>query len=219
MENTPKPWRFIFIGLMILAGICLLAFDVWCFLNQHYREIFYTLIWIPGAIFRGFRQSFEPKRTNALMAILVIGLLLFVFNYDYSHDYAEYRAVRCNAHFGPQFNPRRLQIGAPVIPAGWRSFMNEPGFVDWYAKNDKSIGHTSKTIYVDSHCQADSEQDEYTLPDSDEVKRSVTIKTLYARGQTPPRVTYYLNKWDGDKLISRAKIDSIFQAEKIKKDY
>lgn len=120
--------------------------------------------------------------------------------------------------FGRVFNPTRRRLGVPDIPIDWYIKYKGNRFVEWQAK-DTTIGHQSKEIYIDSVYNVDFEDDRYKLKSIDSVSRSISITSQYARGKAKDSIFYYFNPGDSTRLISRQQADSIFAAEKIKRDY
>jgi hypothetical protein len=123
----------------------------------------------------------------------------------------------CQDKFGKAFNYRRQSLDIPKIPADWNIENRGRYSVNWKGKKD-IIGHTSKYISIDS-CTADYEEDRYNLKPIDSIKRSMKIRTEYAKGKSKDSIFFYFEVGDSTRTISRKQADSIFDAEKIKKDY
>jgi hypothetical protein len=125
----------------------------------------------------------------------------------------------CNAKFGLEFNVKRQKLGIPEIPANWYVEHNFAGSVSWQAK-DSVIGHQSKDISIDSSCTLKYEEDKYYLKRLNGKKREVNVYFKYGSGKVKDSVFFWY--YDGDattRSITRNIADSIFAAEKIKKDY
>jgi hypothetical protein len=121
--------------------------------------------------------------------------------------------------FGLVFNDTRRRLGVPEIPIDWNVKYKWNRFVEWQAK-DTTIGHQSKRIIIeDSVWKIELEDDEYKLKPINGQPRDMSIRIEYARGKAKDSIFYYFNPGDSTRLISRQQADSIFTAEKIKKDY
>jgi len=150
--------------------------------------------------------------------ILRISNALFWMVYMGYKDIFKYNNNVHLTKFGLVFNDTRRRLGVPEIPIDWNVKYKWNRFVEWQAK-DTTIGHQSKEIYIDSVYNVDFEDDRYKLKSIDSVSRSISITSQYARGKAKDSIFYYFNPGDSSRLISRQQADSIFAAEKIKKDY
>jgi hypothetical protein len=134
-------------------------------------------------------------------------------------DIEKYKYNICQVKFGKAFNWRRLDMGTPVIPEDWH---NKPSFDDseanWNGK-DSVIGHNGKTIAFTSDYGIDFERDNYNLASSRGLSRSISIMTTFAKGKGRDTISFDYSFGDSTKTITRQQADSIFAAEKIKKDY
>jgi len=144
--------------------------------------------------------------------------LVFAVFYGY-RGIAEYNRNICQDKFGLVFNKTRKTLGVPQIPADWHIETRGNRSVDWAAR-DSTLGHESKTIFIDSICRIELERDEYNLKPLNGVTRYMSITThYYARGKSADSIFYYYEEGDDNRLISKQRADSIFAKEKIKKDY
>ncbi|MFI5161476.1 MAG: hypothetical protein ACHQHN_09370 [Sphingobacteriales bacterium] len=90
--------------------------------------------------------------------------------------------------------------------------------VDWKAKD--TIGHVTKEIAVDSSCAILYENDEYKLKSINGKARSLSIDTRYKRRYSSDFISFWYSPGiDTSRYVTRQQADSIFAAEKIKKDY
>lgn len=155
------------------------------------------------------------RQVSKAWVIYRVCFAVFVLSLWGHRDVEKYRKYACEAKFGPEFNQRRRKLGTPEIPVGW---IKESYADDWRAKD--TIGHVSKHIQINSDCVIEFEEDEYRLKPLHGIPRDVTIRTYYAKGKGQDSIFYH---WAGgidtNRTITRHEADSIFAAEKIKKDY
>jgi len=161
-----------------------------------------------------FNKINDKKDANSIAMIFLCASFFLFLGY---RDISEYKKSACQAKFGPEFNTRRHKLGAPEIPGDWLAYRKLTGSVDWKAKDN--IGHVDKYIDIDSSCKINYEEDEYRLKSFHGIPRYVTIRTYYAKGKASDSIFYSYDLPDSSRLISRQQADSIFAAEKIKKDY
>ncbi|WP_439696706.1 hypothetical protein ACFGVS_29630 [Mucilaginibacter sp. AW1-7] len=157
------------------------------------------------------------KESTGSKILRICNLLFWMIFMGYK-DISKYNN---NVHlnkFGLVFNDTRRRLGVPEIPIDWNVKYKWNRFVEWQAK-DTTIGHQSKEIYIDSVYNVDFEDDRYKLKSIDSVSRSISITSRYARGKAKDSIFYNFNPGDSTRLISRQQADSVFAAEKIKKDY
>ncbi|QEC78681.1 hypothetical protein [Mucilaginibacter ginsenosidivorax] len=134
-------------------------------------------------------------------------------------DIAKYNNNVQLGKFGRVFNPTRRRLGVPEIPVDWYIKYKGNRFVEWQAK-DTTIGHQSKYVSLeDAVWKIELEVDDYKLKPIDSVSRNISIRTIYAHGKAKDSIFYNFNPGDSSRLISRLQADSIFAAEKIRKDY
>ncbi|MGZ3890939.1 MAG: hypothetical protein ACXVI9_10600 [Mucilaginibacter sp.] len=144
-------------------------------------------------------------------------MIIFVGFWGY-RDLAKYKSNICDDRFGREFNARRRSLGVPEIPADWHVDYKGRGYVTWKAKD--TTGHFRKYISVDSSCAIEYEEDEYNLKPVNAKLREISIDTRYKGGKRINSISYwYTPGIDTGRYISRQQADSIFAAEKIKKDY
>ncbi|MCR8556380.1 hypothetical protein KXD93_01935 [Mucilaginibacter sp. BJC16-A38] len=164
-----------------------------------------------------FYTRIKKKEENIWRNIMFLCLLYAYFGYTAYQEITKFNRNVSLDKFGKAFNYRRQSLGIPIIPADW-TIENRGSFsVNWKGKKD-IIGHTSKHISIDSYT-ADYEMDWYNLKPIDSIKRSMKIRTEYAKGKGKDSIFYYFAVGDSTRTISRKQADSIFNAEKIKKDY
>jgi len=133
-------------------------------------------------------------------------------------DIMKYKNDACINKFGREFNKIRHSHGVPVIPTGWDESFMGTGSAEWKRK-DGGIGHRQKYIRVDSACTVSYEDDDYDLKPNKGVSRSVSITTRYAKRRGKDTTSFDYEVGDSTRTISRQQADSLFAAEKIKKDY
>ena len=143
---------------------------------------------------------------------------IFYTGYFGYKEIARYKSDKCDDRFGPEFNTRRRRLGIPEIPADWHVKYKWRGYVEWEAKD--TTGHALKYVDIDSSCAIKSEYDEYNLKTVKGKTRSISIDIRYGKGRVNDSIFYrYDAGSDIVRDISRQQADSIFAAEKIKKDY
>ncbi|MBB3057970.1 hypothetical protein [Mucilaginibacter gotjawali] len=168
-------------------------------------------------IVRGILEGIERPRKIFLSALMMV-IIFCIPGYD---DIKAYKRNVCQAQFGPQFNTKRRNLGIPVIPEKWQIKESSEGRVRW-APADSLIGHQKKYIYIDTGCVIEEELDYYGLTSQHGNKREVMIETQFGRGRLNDSVFYYYYHDDAGRradTITRQQADSIFAAEKIRKDY
>jgi hypothetical protein len=147
----------------------------------------------------------------------VIFILLWCGYYSF-REIAKYNSYLCFDKFGPEFNARRHSLGVPLIPADWQEGYAFNHSVDWKQK-DSVASHHSKTISIDSTCTIVYETDEYRLKPIGGKSRDIWVETKYARGKSKDSIFFSYYSGDTTRNITKLKADSIFDADKIKKDY
>ena len=90
--------------------------------------------------------------------------------------------------------------------------------VEWNSRNNLR-GHREKYIGFDSLRKIEFERDEYNLKNGHDSTKSMSILFRYARGMAKDSIFYQFEEKDSTKTISRHQADSVFAAEKIRKDY
>jgi len=159
-----------------------------------------------------------PKQVNMKNIVAGLGYGVLMIGLLGYRDISNYDRSIWQTKFGTAFNARRLVLGIPEIPAGWHITSRGNTWVDWKAK-DSVIGHESKDISFDSIRSIIFENDEYTLKPLQGKKRDMNVFTKYARGKAKDSIFFSYYDGDTSRTISRNKADSLFAAEKIKKDY
>jgi hypothetical protein len=164
-----------------------------------------------------FDLSRDKDRTKLSKAASAALLLFWLVRYGYMET-TKYNRTICLDKFGPVFNRARQKLGTPQIPANWEVEHGRGNSVTWRAK-DTTIGHQTKSIYLDSACRVLSEYDDYKLGHNKADSGSMSIRTRYSYGQGMDSIFYYYDPGDSSRLISRQQADSVFAAKKINRDY
>ena len=123
----------------------------------------------------------------------------------------------CLEKYGKEMNPYRRKLGIPIIPDYWHIKDNEETFIAWDGKLERD-GHNLKRI-VHSGCDLESEVDNYILPPQNGVPRFIEMTYIYKKntGKDSLQIIYQIDgTW---KYITKKQMDSIFDADKIKRDY
>ncbi|HZX59549.1 MAG TPA: hypothetical protein VFE54_12515 [Mucilaginibacter sp.] len=207
---------------VILWVFTCLFFAVWIYFDIYIKSE--SLYWLVGKwlwiflIFVGQTLIIILKKEESKASVIfrICFVILFIGFWGY-RDLEKYKSNICDDRFGREFNVRRRRLGVPEIPADWHVDRKERGHVTWKAKD--SVGHTDKSIWIDSTCAIEFEIDGYKLKCIDSVSRDMSISTYFARGKASDSIIYRYGLGDSTRLISRQQADSIFAAEKIKKDY
>jgi hypothetical protein len=141
-----------------------------------------------------------------------------VMSYWGYKDIVKYNDYLCTDKFGPEFNARRQSLGVPQIPADWHEDYTLNHSSRWEQK-DSTTGHHDKHIYIDSTCAIEFEDDQYYLKPINGKSCGMGVQTRYARGKAKDSIFFRYNNGDSSRDVTRQQADSIFAAEKIKKDY
>ena len=151
---------------------------------------------------------------------VLLYIFLFGFNFYsiFKHELKDYNATNCNARFGVEFNKYRHRMGVPELPSDWEGDLKREGSVLWKSKN-KTIGHTEKYIRIDSTCNLLYEDDEYQLKSTNKKERSLNIRRTYQFNKSIDSIVYSYSLGDSTIHLNNKQADSLFTAEKIKKDY
>jgi hypothetical protein len=199
-----------------------LLFIVWAFFIFYIEST--SVYWLVGKLILFavlllgplLREILEKESKFTIISRICFIILFFCF-FGYQ-QIAKYKSDRCDDHFGREFNARRRRLGTPEIPADWHVDYKGRGHVTWKAKD--TIGHAVKYIDIDSSCAIKSEYDAYNLKTVKGKTRSISIDTRYAKRKGSDSISYrYDPGIDTGRWITRQQADSIFAAEKIKKDY
>lgn len=210
--------RVILIVIIAVCSIASLYFDT--NLKPHY--VFWILakpIFPTTMVFFWIFYLIRNKQ-SANLAFVLVALSCGVWAIFYTYDiFKEYQLKTCQNKFGPEFNSIRKKRGVPGIPDDWQISSGSIGAdINWVGSN--SIGHFNKYTRVDSTCAIEFEQDEYRFKPVQGIQRGITIKTMFAKGRAKDTITYHwVGGIDINRTITRHEADSIFAAEKIRKDY
>ena len=208
-------------SIIIVCFSCLFIGAIWYIeLKYKLESLDWLLTKLAGMAIIFFALVFvviSQKESKWSKILRICTLLLSMGPLTYK-DISRYNNIVQLDKFGRVFNPTRRRLGVPEIPANWKIESRRDRSVSWVS-TDTTIGHQSKEIYIDSVYNVDFEDDRYKLRPIDSVSRSISITSQYARGKAKDSIFYYFNPGDSTRLISRQQADSIFAAEKIKKDY
>jgi len=212
-----KKWAIIIVcfSLLFIAAIWYIEF------KYKLESLDWLLTKLAGMAIIFFALVFVvvSEKESKWNKILRISNVLFWMVYMGYKDISKYNN---NVHlnkFGLVFNDARQRLGVPEIPIDWYIKYKGNRFVEWQAK-DTTIGHQSKRIIIeDSVWKIELEDDQYKLKPIGGVSRDMSIRIQYAHGKAKDSMFYYFNPGDSSRLISRQQADSIFAAEKIRKDY
>ena len=195
-----------------------------CFYLEWFKEIhsIYILICILTAcllaLFGVVILDILEKVKSRGKIITTFCLMLLCMGYLSYQEISDYKRNLCQDKFGREFNARRQSLGIPQIPENWHIKYSFAGSVTWQARNSVT-GHESKEIAIDSDCSINREQDEYELKPLNGKARYIRIFYQYASGKTKDSVAAWFGDGDSTRDVSRRQADSIFAAEKIKRDY
>jgi hypothetical protein len=196
------------LGWLLLCSLTIRLF----FLESYIWAVVYVAlnIWV---LYRFFKDYSNPKTFNNGNYSLLICMIFPCY-----HEYTNYkRDVRLDK-FGPVYNKTREVLGIPIIPTGWHTESRGNKSVDWRGK-EGVLGHEEKYIALDSLYRVEYERDEYNFKAMHDTTRSISIFFKYARGKGKDSIFYWYDRRDTTLNISRRQADSIFDVEKIRKDY
>ena len=148
------------------------------------------------------------------MAVSFVLASCFTLSREYRNHQNKLRLDK----YGPVLNTRRVKLGIPVIPGNWQPGFYDDRSVTWNPK-DSAGGHQSKLIFLDSLHRLDFEEDAYNLKRADSVNRYVNIRTYFSKSGRVDSTVFWYEAGMNNKTLSRTQADSIFKAEKIRKDY
>lgn len=210
-----KKARIVFICFICLFVLTWIYLDWIVELQSIYwligKFVGFSIIVFPPLI-KDCRQQTATKRNM----IYRLGLLAFVMGFNGYNDIKTYKRNICQDKFGLEFNPRRRSLGIPEIPPDWH-IDNRRGFsVEWKGR-ESVIGHQYKYISIDS-CALDRESDYYNLKRTNDKSPHLTISWMYEKEKNTDSISYNYNDGDSTREVSRQFADSVFDAEKIKKD-
>jgi len=206
---------------LTLFRICLCVVIIWLFavatwvyqIVNHYEAIFIALV-VLVLVWQTIKGWHKPNWSwVANLAIYIISSSFFLHRQYNDHQ----NKLRLDK-YGPVLNARRVKLGIPVIPANWQPDDYDDREVTW-SKKDSAMGHQSKDIFLDSLNHLDYADDTYYLKRPDSVKRYITIRTYFSKSGVVDSTDYTYEAGMNNKAFSRTQADSIFKAEKIRKDY
>ncbi|WP_295673295.1 hypothetical protein [uncultured Mucilaginibacter sp.] len=212
-----KTLYFCFAILFILLWIYILIYIKIISLGWLIAELAGFLLLVIAYIVHGILKGIERPRKIFLGALLMV----IVFGFNGYNEIKAYKRNVCQAQFGPEFNTTRRSIGTPIIPANWQIKESSEGRVLWQPA-DSLIGHQKKYIRIETGCAIEEELDYYGLASRHGNKRELMIETQFGRGRLNDSVFYYYYHDKAGRrtdTLSRQQADSIFAAEKIRKDY
>lgn len=144
--------------------------------------------------------------------------MMMVFGYLGYLVINNYKRSTLQDRFGPAFNAKRGPLNIPAIPSGWQLKFRNKGNMKWQTK-DSVIGHQSKYIGFDKDYGLYEEFDEYDFKPHKGFIRKMYINTHFSPELKVDSISFIFDEGDYDHHLSRQQADSIFAAEKIKKDY
>ncbi|HWZ02762.1 MAG TPA: hypothetical protein VNX40_04070 [Mucilaginibacter sp.] len=213
-----KTFFFCFAILFLLLWIYILIYIKIISLGWLIAELAGFLLFIIAYIVRGILEGIERPRKIFLGALMMV----IVFGFNGYNEIKAYKRNVCQAQFGPEFNAKRRSLGTPIIPANWQIKESSEGRMLWQPA-DSVAGHQRKYIHIDTGCGIEDEYDYYDFLNQHGYKRTIRIETQFGRGRQRDSIFYYCyyNNDAGSHTdtLSRQQADSIFAAEKIKKDY
>jgi hypothetical protein len=172
------------------------------------------IIWL--FLFYTSLKNEEVSKLSFIFSCCMWTLLLGYFGYD---DTVKYNSEAHQERFGREYNARRHSLGIPELPVGWYVESRDKYSVRWKAKD--TIGHISKRVTFYVNYAIEFEDDNYNLKPVKGVHRNLSVRTEYNYDNGRDSISYWYqvgsdnHYWD----ITRQQADSIFAAEKIKKDY
>lgn len=208
-------------AIIIVCFSCLFIGAIWYIEFKYKLE---SLDWLltklagMAIIFLALVFVVVSEKESKWNKILRISNLLFWFIYMGYKDVSKYNRNVHQDKFGLAFNVTRRRLGIPEIPTNWQIESRWDRSVNWRAR-DTIIGHQSKGVYFDSSFNVVTEVDYYRLKPIDSVSRDMSISVDFGHGKIKDSIFYNFNPGDSTRSISRQQADSIFAAEKIKRDY
>jgi len=204
---------------LILFG-CLFLF-AWIYLDEFLK--LESVYWLIGKIicfiitYGSIAFIWYCRKKNDKFNLIFMICYATIFSSFYSYrEISKYERNACQDKFGRAFNTTRRSLGIPLIPDGWQIDSRGNHNVEWKAK-DSIIGHYSKYIDIDSTCSLIFENDDYNLKSINGKSRYVSVSNHVLEERRSVSYSYY--EGDSSRIISQRMADSIFAAEKIKKDY
>jgi hypothetical protein len=207
---------------LILFRICpcaviiwLLAVGIWEYrIDNHFDAIFFPVL----ALVITWQTIKSWKKTNWGWVAGLAFWIVFASCFTLRREYRNHQGKLLLDKFGPVLNARRVKLGIPVIPVNWQADYDQDWTAVW-SKKDSAIGHQNKRVLLDSLHRLDFEEDTYKLKDADSVSRYVNIRANFSKSGTVNSIEYWCEIGMNNKTLSRTQADSIFKAEKIRKDY
>jgi len=202
------------IGMGVVI-IWMFAVAIWEYqIDSRYESIAFALL----AVFIGWQTIKDwHKPSWRGLAFLTFWFVLFSC-FNLRREYRDHQGKLLLEKFGPMLNAKRAKLGIPIIPVDWQADYHGDWDVVWN-KKDSALGHQNKRVWLDSLHRPDFEEDTYRLKDADSVSRYVNIRTEFSKSGSIKLIDYMYEAGMNNKTLSRAQADSIFKAEKIRKDY
>jgi hypothetical protein len=200
---------------MGVVVIWLLAVGIWEYrIDNHFNAIFSSLL----ALFIIWQSIKDWHKPNWRGLPSIAAWMVYSSFFYLPRDYSKHQNKLQLDKYGPVLNARRVKLGIPVIPANWQPDFYGDRDVTW-SKKDSAAGHQSKDIFLDSLHRLRFEDDTYNLKRADSVDRNLNIRTYFSKSGSVDSTDYTYEAGMNNKTISRTQADSIFKAEKIRKDY
>lgn len=213
-----KALRIFFICFLILYTIVIIWFDK----DVPFKPIYWlvaklcgALIFLAAAIIIRYKEKEESKLSfffSVLVMIISVGYFLFY------KQIAEYKRDTRLDKFGLVFNKTRQKLGIPQIPSNWHIDFRMNNSVDWKV-NDSTTGHFKKSICLDSIYNIKYERDDYSLKPLNKKSRVLSIISDFGYKERIDSMVYFYEIGDTTYDVSKRQVDSIFNSEKIAKDY
>ncbi len=213
--NAHKLKAALLTGFRILIPLIVLAIAIAGFVTKDYID---AGIFLFGFVFVAYRNY---KISNISIASLILynsWILLLVGHLEYK-EYSKRRKEVYYSQFGLPFNAMRRNVGVPIIPGGWHQGPYPDRLIFWDSKNG-SMGHVAKMIFMDSLSRyIEWEEDRYKLKEPGKDTSYVMIRSYYNPHKIIDSISYAYEHGLDNKSISRRQADSIFEAERIQRDY
>ncbi len=223
-----KAFRIFAICLSILYFAGYIIANIYFDHNAPNQAIYWLIGQLGGLIIIPVCWIFVPDKSKSAVNdrsspifSLCFGLI-FVAYYGYK-SISDYRRNVCQDKFAWVFNKQRQILGVPCIPNDWKIRFRGTKDVEWWKSEKDTVGHVSKDISIDSACNIVFENDGYNFRSVKRgFSRNLTIMSFYAKGKALKldSIIYRYEPVDNHyQKITRQQADSLFTAEKIKKDY
>lgn len=212
-----KKFKVVYYCCTVIFIITLIYFEVYVESVSMYWliiELAGFLFLLTGRIVLDILEDIKRPRQiffNTLVLVIALGYLGYLDINNYKRDLLQDR-------FGLVFNAKRSVLGIPAIPSDWHLKFRNKGNMKWQTK-DSVIGHQSKYIGFDNDYGLYEEYDEYDFKRHKGFLRKIYINTHFSPELNVDSVSFILDDGNYDHHLTRRQADSIFAAEKIKKDY